>query len=415
MKKLLSIILSLTLFLSFFQIKNSLAQDSSSPILIASINIDKISYTKEDKQYNISFTLSNELGIQNDIRYGVVLINSKTNNLADLYLSNDVLTLKENEKRDLNIKYTIPNYIQEGEYILMIESQNSNGIPLARIPVDLEGNKIIITNSSNISISNCKMFLGENEAFDSIKPIEKDNTLPLNATCIINNETSSDKNNVNVRLITHLKTQFGDILNNNIIEKKISLKANSNTTVSFEIPRINETGDYSVDTFLIDSTNKKLTPSTYINYSISGIQIYIKNATLDKSSYLANSKALLNIFWSGRVNKPTMFKAKTTVLDENNTLCGKVETNFMVNNMFMTDTININIDKDCNNAIANIDIVDDDGNVVVSSNINQNIPTYESNLNITEINNSKYIYITAFFVILVIIGYGVLSLRKKTK
>jgi len=177
MKKLLSIILSLTLFLSFFQIKNSLAQDSSSPILIASINIDKISYTKEDKQYNISFTLSNELGIQNDIRYGVVLINSKTNNLADLYLSNDVLTLKENEKRDLNIKYTIPNYIQEGEYILMIESQNSNGIPLARIPVDLEGNKIIITNSSNISISNCKMFLGENEAFDSIKPIEKVSTL----------------------------------------------------------------------------------------------------------------------------------------------------------------------------------------------------------------------------------------------
>lgn len=300
MKKIiLSTITSLLIFSLF--LTNSLAQKATTTqtttntksMLVATVNIYNATNTKVGDTYNISFDLSNREGIQSDIRYGVELINKDNNQIADLDLVNTALTLGENSSKNISLSYTVPNYIPNGTYKLMIISQNASGLPLAIVPAGYPETVVNIDNNKSVSLENCSSLL-DGKTFKNNEMVRVDTGKVLNINCEVNNQTS--RNNYKIQLISHRQSKFGDIIASQVLDQDLNLKSNSNTSISFNLNTETNPGNYTVEAFLINGSKEKVSGSVYLNYIVNGLTAVIQNSILDKDSYSEGDTAKLQVF-----------------------------------------------------------------------------------------------------------------------
>lgn len=443
MKKLITILLSGFLIVSFSNASAAVTTKTASTtvttpkaVTVATVNIYNPKTTKINaSEYSISFDINNRVGIQSNIRYGIELINTDKYAILDTQLSNESLTLKEQETKSLTIDYKIPGFVSNGNYKLVLVAENQNGLPLAYMPANLNKDSIINinNNSQNLSINNCILTIlndasstakyNNNQAVD-IMPDEK-----LIATCDVTNKSSANENNVRLQLITHKRDSFGDILSNDTLTDLISIKGNSTKSISFTLPTLGNSQLYFIDTFFINSNGQKVSPSYSIFYSIHGPLATIQNLTMDKTSYKKGEIANLKVFWiigGGGIRiapNKDIYVIKAEIKDSLKNVCGNTakttnNTSLSVNNT----TFNIAIAKDCIPAIATVSIYNGKGglldtteinsqNSISGININANIPSIK---NISTLFNNTYRnYAVVFIVVLVLIGYGIVVLRKK--
>lgn len=416
MKKIiLSTITSLLIFSLF--LTNSLAQKATTTqattntksMLVATVNIYNATNTKVGDTYNISFDLSNREGIQSDIRYGVELINKDNNQIADLDIVNTALTLGENSSKNISLSYTVPNYIPNGIYKLMIISQNASGLPLAIVPAGYPETVVNIDNNKSVSLENCSSLL-DGKTFKNNEMVRVDTGKVLNINCEVNNQTS--RNNYKIQLISHRQSKFGDIIASQVLDQDLNLKSNSNTSISFNLNTETNPGNYTVDAFLINGSKEKVSGSVYLNYIVNGLTAVIQNSILDKDSYSEGDTAKLQVFWSS-LGKDLSIKAE--IVDQNNNLCGSLSKD-LTNGFSLSDlNLNIPITKDCAQAIAKVSILSGD-QVLASSEINTNQDNKNVNIN-PNLNNStslnlNRVYILIFILILVLLAYGILVFKK---
>lgn len=447
MKKLITILLSGFLIVSFSNVYAAVTSTSTKTStttkkggaqasVVATVNIYSPKTTKiNEGEYSISFDIYNRVGIQSDIRYGIELINTDTSAVVDTYLSNESLTLKEKEVKNLTIDYKIPGFVPNGNYKLVIVAKNQNGLPLAYIPADSSKNSTISINNSSqyLSIDNCILTIlnddsntakyKSNQGVD-IMPSEK-----LIATCDVTNKGARNENNIRVQLITHKKDTFGDILSNETLPEMISVKGDSTQSVSFTIPTLQNPQLYSVDTFFVNTDGQKISPTYQIYYSVHGPSATIQNLTMDKTSYKKGEIANLNVFWTiggGGIrissNKDT-YVIKAEIKDSLKNVCGVAAKTTNNPSLAINNTLfNIAITKNCMPAMSTVSIYNGQGNLLDSTEINSQNPVSAVNINahipsianISMIFNRTYRnYAVVFIVVLVLIGYGIIKLRKK--
>ncbi len=421
MKKYLISILGSALILGLFLTISSSAQTSTNKtapnvksLLLATVNIYNATNTKIDNNtYSISFQLDNRVGIQSDIRYGVELMNKSTGQIADLYLVNQALTLGENQSKDLTLKYSLPGFLSNGSYNLMIVAQNASGLPLAVVPAGYPEAIIDIQNNSKlINLQDCSLFVDASSTNNSLFANLNSNQA-LTATCKVNNLTND--NNYSLQLITHKGGKFGNILNN-AIEQDLGIKKNTNNTINFKIPTLNNPGSYSVDTFLINSKGEKVSPSIYFTYNISGLNVIIQNLILDKDSYKSNDTAKLQLFWNGSsINSNNNLTLDAKIYDNSNNLCGEISKKLSLDLNLSDLNLNIPIARNCPKAIAKVNILSGD-QVLANSEIDSNNSSNNININpnIKNISNTQVnkVYILIFILVLVLLAYGILVFKK---
>lgn len=443
MKKIITTLLFGFLIVSFSNVEAAVTAKAATttktaPKLtaIATVNIYNPKTTKiSEGDYTISFDLFNRVGIQSNIRYGVKLIDTETSKTVDTNLSNESLTLKERETRNITINYKIPGFVPNGNYSLAIVAENQNGLPLAYVPADLTKDSVInIDNSSQyLSIDNCilKIF---NDASSTARYTNKQGVdiMPnekLIATCDVINKGSSTENNIKLQLITHKRDNFGDIVSNDTLADIISVKGKSTQSISFTIPTLQNSQLYFIDTFFVNSNGQKVSPSYPIYYSIHGYRATINNVTLNADSYKKGSVADLNVFWTingGGLrispNKDT-YVIKAEIRDSLKNVCGSTAKTTNNTSSSLNKTLfNIAITKNCTPAVATVSIFNGKGELLDSTEINSQNPVSKININanIPSIANLSFLfnetyrnYAVVFIAVLVLIGYGIVVLRKK--
>lgn len=443
MKKLITILLSGFLIVSFSNVYAATTSKKTATttkpdikvVTVATVNIYSAKSTKiNETQYTVSFDIFNRVGIQSNIRYGVQLVNADKYEILDTQLVNESLTLKEKETKSVSINYTVPGFVPAGNYKLVVVAQNQNGLPLAFMPVTAGDTMIKIeSNSQSIAINNCILtILNDASSTAKYNNIQGADIMPeekLIATCDVINSGSTNQNNIKLQLITHKKSSFGDILSNDTLTEVVSVKGDTTQSISFQIPTLKNSQLYFVDTFFVNSDGQKVSPSYPIYYSIHGYTATINNLTLNAKSFKKGDVANLNVFWTiggGGVrippNKDT-YVIKAEIKNSLKNVCGSTAKTTNNPSTVMNNTLfNIAITQNCIPAIATVSIYDGKGSLLDTTEIDSQNPVNPININanIQSIKNISAIfggsykyYAVLFIIVLVLIGYGIVVLRKK--
>ena len=412
--------LSFIFFLFFFVFAFSFAQNkknntlptnknqSSESILVATINVYNATTSKiNTSSYKVSFDLNNRENIQSDIRYGVELKNQKGETL-DRNIANQALTLFAGENKNISLEYILPGYISSGKYSLNIVAQNSNGLPLANIPV-LE-NFEIKNNATLSSIDSCKLNIKDSNSSSSnyLSISDIDN---LQISCLLKN----NKNTNLLQIVTHKNSLFGNILDS----KSYQIEGNN---LTLDINTQKEVGGYVLEVFLINKDNQKISSSYILNYNVLGDNVLIQNLLLDKVNYKKNDVAKIKLFWSP-FTKDKDFTLSAKIWNSQKELCGNFEKKINFKGGFAESLLKVDIKKDCSSAVADVSISDKNGKVLAGENIDTNNKEEKVSVNSEiakislsdsksqNLNELKPINVVIFIVILVLIAFGVIYLK----
>ncbi len=408
----------------------ALAQNSSTTkavskeTAVATVNI----YNATNKEigsnkYSVSFEIFNRVGIQSNIRYGLQLVSAKEYSVADTLLANESLTLGERQTKKITMEYEIPGFVADGEYKLLIVAKNQNGLPLAVMPAGFPEKIITVSNKTSApDLSSCYLtIIGDASStarytLANLATIKSGET--IEGHCVLKNG-NIDLNNLKITLVTHKRDQFGDILKEEALPTLISIKKNEVKNISFTIPTLTIAGLYDLDTFLTNSREEKISESERMRYLVVGAYATIQNTILDKTSYKKGDMADLNVFWTSQVGAVKTLTLNVAINDVNSAACGSATKSLSLGKYAVgTESVKVKIDKDCPGAVALVSITDENGNTLDTTTINPNKPTSAVNLNSTARNASILSlgamrnYVIVFVIVLVLIGYGILVLRK---
>jgi hypothetical protein len=128
----------------------------------------------------------------------------------------------------------------------------------------------------------------------------------------------------------------------------------------------------------------------------------------------------LNVFWTSQVGAVKTLTLNVAINDVNSAACGSATKSLSLGKYAVgTESVKVKIDKDCPGAVALVSITDEKGDTLDMLTINTNKPINEINLNSSARNASVLSlgairnYVIVFVVVLVLIGYGILVLRKE--
>lgn len=449
MKKITTIFFSSLLFtsLALVSAQNTASSSAStkavatsaSSMTVATVNIYNATSTKiSTSTYSVSFQIFNRVGIQSNIRYGLEFVNAKTNEILDRKLSNEALTLGESDSKDLKMIYTIPGFIANGDYKLMIVAENQNALPLAYMPSGFPERTITVsTNYDNglLGLDKCFVYVGDNQSkkYTLAQGVDTLNTEKLSVNCDIKNNSLKDFSNLKIQTITHKRDQFGDILGNSFVKEGISLAVGESQNLSFDLQTMSTPQAYDVDTFLVNADNQKVSPSMRVHYVIHGASATIQNTYLDKASYKKGEIANAKVFWSPSADSYPYSRLGATsvnyilsvnVRDQNKTLCGTASSTAKSSDSFANQNVKVSITKDCPNAVTTVSILNKDTGEVLDSttidlqnstekvNISPEIKSYP--VNPQEEKNNIYLTMLVVVLGLILISYGILKLKGET-
>jgi hypothetical protein len=326
------------------------AQTSSSAsvsggVLVATVNIYNAKIVSQnDRNFSISFDISNRIGAQPQIKYAIQLLDTSSNqNIVDEKVYDEVLSLGENTTVNKIINYTVPSSIPAGTYNLYVLSENESNLILAQS--SLGEVNIAKSSASSVEIvpNSCELYAnGELLTSSSIV----DSTSTITAKCTVN--STYTKSVVLVpNFITKVNTEFGNVASTTgTSSESITIQEGENN-ISIELPKALSPQNYYV-AFSLASADNSIVSNTYgLNYSIIGESGMIRNILFDKTSYKAGDMASIQILTSANVSSTTI---SLLIYDGSGELCSN---QISTSSIFFT-TIKVPIIKDCVNPNANV-------------------------------------------------------------
>ncbi len=137
MKKIFTLLFFIFLFNAIF-CSHVFAQNNvsslSGGVVVASVNITNAKIvSQKDRDFVISFNISNKTGAQPQVKYSVKLVKTTptSQSILDEKVYDNILFLGENMTISKTINYSIPASIPAGTYSLYVQSKNNTGLPLA--------------------------------------------------------------------------------------------------------------------------------------------------------------------------------------------------------------------------------------------------------------------------------------------
>ncbi|MFH0755212.1 MAG: hypothetical protein V1910_00905 [bacterium] len=379
-KNILFLFISIIFSFLFYNFTQAIPAPSSEGITVATVYLHNAKIISNDERnYKISFDISNKVGAQPQIKYAVRLTASSSNkSILDEKVYDEILSMKENSTFNKIIDYTIPDALPIGTYRLWIESKNGSGLPLGIAFVGEIKITKNIPNTVEIINDSC-FFITGTEKIPLSRGIVLDSQSPFIMKCKI--RSSFSKNIILTPIfITRDRTAFGDIVANNTNDKNkenITIKKGENE-ITFTLPKVEKPQSYNLNLSLISTDEKTISNTVTFNYVLSGQSGIIQNVVFNKTFYKKGEKAKLQIFSTTQADVKT---STITALILNNDGIPCSATSSKEVSHFSVLSLSIPIIKECLNPKANIILSSADGSILdvknfqVSTIISTSTPT----------------------------------------
>ena len=407
MKKLFtlfSIFLLSIFFCNTVSAQTDTTKPSSQGTIVATVNLYNAKIvSQKDRDFVISFDLSNRVGAQPQIKYSVRLTKASSTDqtIFDEKVYDEVLSLGENASTSKTINYTIPASLSAGTYELWVESKNGNGLMLGT--AYLGEINITETIASNIEIipESCYLMVGTTQSpLSQMLAINSTDTLTVK--CKAESNFSRDITLI-PNFITRAHTSFGEIVTATGSSKEnITIKTGTND-ITLTLPKAETPQSYNLTFNLTSSNPKTITNTITFNYALMGENGTIQNVVFDKTSYKTGETANLQIF-STQTSTGTL---AVLVSNDSNAPCST--TSIKQIDSFSIINLQIPIIKDCTNPKANITLSSND-KVLDSSNFE--ITTPVSTTTLITLTNKNIIIIIALIILALI--FTILIFKKKS-
>lgn len=361
------LVLIVFLFGVFFTEKSLAQTDQGTGAIVATVNIYNAQIvSQEGNTFNISFDLSNRVGVQSGVKYSASLTKSPDNNTVDQKVYDETLVLGENQTISKNISYTPSASLSGGNYQLWIKSANDRGLILA---LGNPGTVTITgTNAPKVEILSDTCYL----TVDNEKPIKQyiprqgvdiADTESLTATCKVLSIFPTDTS-----FTPKFETYFRSVYGNKVSQTggtatPISIKTGT-SSVSVSLPKATAPQSYDVLFSLVSLDQLTVSNSANFHYVLRGASGTIQNTVFDKSSYQKDETANLQIFFSpsadtfqdSRLGSGTNLakqKLDVVVTDKNGSTCGTFTKEMTPDDKPVFNAL-IQMTRDCENPIAKI-------------------------------------------------------------
>ncbi len=303
---------------------------SKDTLRVATVNIQDAHVVQNGAQFKIDFALSNRIGTQPGIKYGVMLVSNtdKGQVVVDQKVYDEVLTLGPGESVTRSLDYT-PVQLKAGTYALLLVSESQYGFPFG---MNFLGEFTVPQTGGGMStdVSSCYLTIASdstNERIFPTKGVDLNESESLVAHCMLEN-TSNNSLTVSPVMETHARTLFGKTVETDIPKNDpVTLSAGEKKEISVNLPKAREPQAYAVFLRMGEGGN-----SVQFRYVIQGGSGTIQNILLDKGSYQKGESAQMSVLWTPSADsftgarggagtelaKPTLTLSLT---DESGTVC----------------------------------------------------------------------------------------------
>ncbi|MCR4328450.1 MAG: hypothetical protein NUV53_02920, partial [Patescibacteria group bacterium] len=274
--------------------------DSLSVVATVNVSDAKIINTSVNSA-TVGFDISNKVGVQPDIRYGIDLYKKTKDGkvLYDSHVYDEAIILGEGEKIHREISYPFP--LGNGDFEVWVVSANSNAFPFGQ---KYAGDVFLGNSSQFVELSSCFLFVGEGSAKKTY-PLSEDVITSLGEKLTLNC-SAKNKFGKSVESFPFLETSyrsliglFGERIEQKTAVAKISLDQNEEKNVTIEVLKQTIPQAYSFELFLVDKDGFQISNTVIGHYVVQGRFATIQNITLDKASYKKGDMLQGSILWTG--------------------------------------------------------------------------------------------------------------------
>jgi len=389
--------------------------------LVADVNLQDCTYTQAssaDQLLTMKCSITNNLGNQGDIRYGVQLVKktANTQEIVDTEVYSEVLSLGEKQTIQKSIEYIPPSYLS-GKYELWGILKTTNGLPLSS---NLFGTVTLKASSSSyleIKSSTCSITVTNEEGNKTYSinqsPIINPNDSAKGSCSVVSHSTVDIT--VTPAFVTYKGSIFGETISDSKdVQQSVVFKNNETKTVSFILPKASVPQSYDTVLSLVSSDKSVASNEVVITYLLSGASATIQNVVLDKNYYSKGDTATVSVFWTGSTATSLMISIK----DSSNDVCAK-ETSFPVTaggigSNGLTD-YPVSITRGCANPQAIIKIVGADGSVLAEKTVGVTSEQVPENALQSFLAQKTTLYYGLSAAALVILIFGGMMLMKNRK
>ncbi len=424
MKKLSKLFI-LTIFLSIFVSSHVFAatpaNDASvattpktEKVILANVNVSNTKIiSQKGNNFDISFSLSNGLGVQTGIYYSVLLSEDTHSGqiTVDEKVYTESLSLAENSNINREINYTAPGVL-DGTYQLLLISKNSSGLSfggalLGKVKISNTTKGIqIVPGSCVFSVKGEKTKASTYVQGRIISLLPSDD---FKVSCDVVNQLDKEIK-VSPSFIATEGSSYGKevAISSVSANSDIALKSLEKKKITLDIPKnITPKTYHSLLSLKSGETNSNAIGFTYV---IKGNTASIDFISMDKDYYKKGDTLNLSFLWyytsSDNSHKGSLL-LNTKVINGNGKECAS-----MVNQTLATDfskpitEFPISITKTCFNPQVLITLKDDSGNIFDQKSLKMNTMSVKQN------QNSK-LNIVYIFISIVIIASIIYVKRKK--
>lgn len=364
------------------------AENVQRPIvhIVADVNLQDCTYTQStsaDQSITITCNITNKLGNQGDVHYGIRLLKKTTESqeIIDTKVYDQVLSLSQYQTVSQKMVYIPPSYA-DGKYELVGFLSTSDGLLLS---INDLGEITLKSSSPYLEIerNTCRIRVqGGLIPFDPNKGADIDPGEMLEVECAVKSHIPEDTTVV-PSLITYKESVFGEVVSNvQDTKNPIVFKNNEEKIISFVFPEISTPQSYETIVSLRTPDGVEVSNNSAIRYTVRGISVTIQNVLLDKDYYAKGDMAKVSVFWTGSVNSLSgegqleINKKVTNLLlsikDENDNYCAEEKTFTTPSNETERNKLNdysLLIARPCMNPQSVIKIVDNEGSVLAQKTV----------------------------------------------
>ena len=390
-KKILLTCISFALLFSVTT--NTFAQTSA--VLVTDVNVQNVKVTKQENNiFNISFALSNGVGIQSGVKYSVQLMSASKDKppfLVDEKVYSEVLTLNEKSITNRDIVYTAPSSLS-GTYLVYVTSSNDKGLMLG---LSSAGEYTITSSSQGLQIltETCKLssVSTKDQTLAGGIGIKLGDSVSLSCTVSNNAKTSMTATPV---FETHYQSVYGDIVpQTGGSTSPITIGAGEKKSVAVTLPKVDNPQTYEVLFYLKSQGQDSNKVSA--RYTILGASVTILNVSTDKDYYKKGDTANLSLIWTG-TDEATNAQATMASAGQ---ICGTADVESITKGK---QEIAVNVDTLCYNPSISVSVTDKDGKVLDQKTFD--IQSTSVSKVSASLGNAKGIIIALVLLLIIIIG-----------
>ncbi len=333
----------------------NVAENEGTALLVATVNITNANYVQQGNLFTISFDISNRIGVQPGIRYGVIL--TKKGDRGSLVVHqrayDEVLTLGENSLQRKQVSYWAPESLS-GEFSLALVSESESGlryayIPLGTVVLSPAQNESVVIDTATCYLTNKSNGLQHDPTAQAIVNAEE----TLISHCVVENRGKTEAV-VSSMIIQRTGSMFGPLVG---LEKMkgepFTLAAGEKREIITEIP-VAKIPQYYEGVLVYGSSN-----GFYYQYSVVGGSAAIKSVLFDKDLYQVGETALLKVYWTSPAALTAPHIA-VIMTDDDGAICADGLRKEFVPQASSVIELSLFITKDCTNPKAEIVIENDE-------------------------------------------------------